>query len=222
MDNTQVGGRNIEPGSAGNVFDSTNRGVETTRAMGVSSQVATEATGTVETSEQMKPTVAAEEFASEIRPFGEATNKNLGGSAIVTEGIFEAPPAPEVVAPGVASEVGAETALEADARTEMQNEAARENTVIKPLVEDGSTEKKSTKKYSLVDGVAINKTLKEKIEKQIKDNEGDPFSLDNVRNEWMAKVYKDDEGRIFGDDGNENIGQSPEVALDKQGGSKAA
>ena len=202
MDNTQVGGRNIEPGSAGNVFDSTN--------------------GVVETPEQMKPTVAAEEFASEIRPFGEATNKNLGGSAIVTEGIFEAPPAPEVVAPGVASEVGAETALEADARTEMQAEAARENTVIKSLAEDGSTEKKSTRKYSLVDGVAINKTLKEKIEKQIKNNEGNPFSLDNVRNEWMAKVYKDDEGRIFGDDGNENIGQSPEVALDEQGGSKAA
>ena len=202
MDNTQVGGRNIEPGSAGNVFDSTN--------------------GVVETPEQMKPTVAAEEFASEIRPFGEATNKNLGGSAIVTEGIFEAPPAPEVVAPGVASEVGAETALEMDAKKEMQAEAARENTVVKSLAEDGSTEKKSIRKFSLVDDVAINKSLKEKLEKQIKDNEGTPFSLDNVRNKWMAKVYKDDEGRIFGDDGNENIGQSPEVALDEQGGSKAA
>ena len=176
-----------------------------------------------------KPTVTAEQFASEIRPFGESLNgdqsgegytessKNLGSSAIVSEGIE-----PDMI--GSAEPVVREVTPAPPAPNALGEDAdSQEQTQMKSLASDGSTEKKSKKFLTLFDGDTISKSFKTKIDKQIETHKNDPHGLDNVRNEEMTEYLRDEYGRIFADDGNEAVVIPMAGNMDEnRGGSKAA
>ena len=90
---------------------------------------------------------------------------------------------------------------------EMMGEAVADfpgETELRPLADDGSTERKIDKKKILTfDGDIIDKESQKEVEKAIKEYANDPFELDNLRNQMMADGLRDNYGRIFGNGGED-------------------
>lgn len=192
MDNNRVGGTSLEPANVG-VFPAPEDRVKT----------------------------AAEEFASEIRPFGEVMetgqtevdpstgqrriNMAMGNKAVASEEMFEGAPAPN--APGFNFETN-NTGAEANRGVAgpALNISSNETT-LRPLSADGSTEKKISKRLKKLGDLAFwndyDKKESEEIAKKAKEYENDPFELANYTNRRLAEDERIQNGRIIGDDGNE-------------------
>ena len=182
----------------------------------------------------------AAEFASEIKPFGESAgptqselNRNLGGSVVASEGMFNAAPAPSVQGLMPSSEVQEENiAVSSNPNLATYNsEAVNHSSVVntdaasqsanltetgasqighqrpKFLGSDGSTEKKFKISFNVFGEEDISKSDMEELKKSTEryEEKGDLAGLNDEVNRWIPRYQRDYEGRMFGDDGNEGL-----------------
>jgi len=216
MDNFRAGGNNTEPVDTG-VFPEAEKIANKTTEMGQAAIRQEELGGAPVRQVGLDETSAEQIRSAESQgELGErqtsADQRGLGESAVASERFFDAAPAPEV--PGILPE---------RQNSESQTELGKNDTELKTLATDGSTEKNKRRHFSILDGDTISKSFKAKIDKQIETHKNDPHGLDNVRNEEMTEYLRDEFGRIFADDGNEAVVIPMAGNLDEnRGGSKAA
>lgn len=82
----------------------------------------------------------------------------------------------------------------------------KETPELKPLGADGSTEGRMGRAAVSLVKEDINLGIVQEAEKSSSEFKNNPSRLDDKRNELMVKMLRDDFGRIFADDGNENDG----------------
>lgn len=154
---------------------------------------------------------AAEKTVAIETPKDVNTEKNLGAMAAYSAGAAEVamPKSEDTLSfAGVDMETG-----------------MKETPELKPLVADGSTEGRLGKAAVSLVHEDINLGIVREAEKSSEEFKNNPSKLDDKRNELMVKMLRDEFGRIFADDGNENDGiDQGGITEDygKQGGSMAA